>query len=392
MKRVRWILLLSCLFLSGCWDQRELNELAIMVGLGIDKSEEGYLVSAQIIVPSEVSPRTSGGRSPATLFQSEGKTVYEAIRKMTKESPRKIYPGHLQIFVFGDDIAREGIRDTLDLLIRDWEVRSDFYMVVARDQSASDILKVKTPISGISSINLYQTLKASEKNAAVTRTMTVQDVFSDVASEGKDPVLTGIQRFGGSEIGKGIENVQQILPEEILLYDHLAIFKDDRLINWLDDEETEAFNYMTRTIPSSVKAISCPDGGDLTIEVNHSKSDIKAVMKNGSPAIDVRIKATGSIGSVECVVDLNDEPTIHELEQTFEKILKSSSENTVRTLQQRDAADIFGFGESIRKAYPKEWEKLKKDWPDAGFPELPVEIKVSLKIKDTGTIKNSLLQ
>src|SRR5699024_7954334 len=111
MKKCIVTLLILTLLLSGCWDRRELNELGITMALGIDKIENEYVVSAQVVVPSEVSMKASTGRSAVTLYKASGDTIYEAFRRMTKNSPRKIYPGHLQILVLSEDLAKEGIAE-----------------------------------------------------------------------------------------------------------------------------------------------------------------------------------------------------------------------------------------------------------------------------------------
>ena len=384
--------LLLCLLLAGCWDRRELNEISIMVGIGIDRGEDGYLVSAQVVVPAEVSVRTNAGRSPITLIQAEGETIFEAFRKMTRESSRKLYPGHLQIFVLSEEVAREGIKDTLDLLSRDWEIRSDYYIVIAREQNAEQILQVKTPIDSIPANKLFETLQTSRKNWSATRTVTLQQLIDDISARGKEPVLTGIEMIGDPEIGKTKQNVEEIVPAAILRYDHLAVFKEDRLNGWLDGEESEAYNYITGSIRSTVEPVACPAGDKLTVEVSRAGSDVRAKMSGGLPHIDVRISVKGSIGSVSCDIDLTRRETIRELEHILGQELKSSAEKTIQTLKDDYSADIFGFGEAIRRSYPEEWKNLKEDWADTGFSELPVTVKVDVKILDAGTITNSLLK
>lgn len=47
--------------LTGCWDRQELNELGIMLGLGVDKDGDLIKVSAQVVVPNEVSSKSGEG-------------------------------------------------------------------------------------------------------------------------------------------------------------------------------------------------------------------------------------------------------------------------------------------------------------------------------------------
>ncbi|MGO1528966.1 Ger(x)C family spore germination protein, partial [Senegalia sp. (in: firmicutes)] len=49
------IIIISINLITGCWDKRELSELSIASAIGIDRVEDEYLVSVQIINPSEVT-------------------------------------------------------------------------------------------------------------------------------------------------------------------------------------------------------------------------------------------------------------------------------------------------------------------------------------------------
>lgn len=74
------------LILTGCWNRRELNEMAITYGLGIDKDGDDFVVTAQVINPEQVSSQKGGGgaiKSPVILHEEKDKTVLGAIRKLS---------------------------------------------------------------------------------------------------------------------------------------------------------------------------------------------------------------------------------------------------------------------------------------------------------------------
>ncbi|HWI50394.1 MAG TPA: Ger(x)C family spore germination protein, partial [Rummeliibacillus sp.] len=212
MKKCMFVLLILSLFLTGCWDRRELNELGITMAIGIDKVEDEYQITTQVVVPSEISMKTSTGRSPVTLFQAKGKTVYEALRKISKISPRKIYAGHLRMLVLGEDLAEEGIAKSLDLLSRNWELRSDFFVVIAKDMTAGEVLNVTTPIENIPANKMFSTLKMSEDTWAATQGFILDDLITNLTSDGKEAVLTGILVTGEQEMGSSKQNVESITP------------------------------------------------------------------------------------------------------------------------------------------------------------------------------------
>ncbi|WP_399632970.1 Ger(x)C family spore germination protein [Sporosarcina sp. SG10008] len=391
MKKHIFVLLILSLTLTGCWDRRELNEIAITLALGIDKVDEEFQLTAQVVVPSEVSMKQSSGRSTVTLFQATGETIFEAFRKMTIDSPRKIYPGHLRMLVIGEELAKAGVGESLDLLSRDWELRSDFYVVVAKDKTAAEILNVTTPIESIPANKMFNTLKTSEENWAVTKGVTLDELLGDLITDGKDAVLTGIQVFGNQEVGSSKQNVESITPAAQIQYDYLAVFRKDKLVGWLNESESKGYNYIIDSVKSTVASIPCPEKGKVSIEVIHSKSEMKGKINKGKPEVNVTIEVEGDVGAVECHIDLTETKSIDALEKSYEKELKEIIHQTIETVQKQYKTDIFGFGQAIHRSNPKKWAKIKDQW-DEKFTELTVNVEVDMKIRHTGTVRNSFLQ
>ncbi|WP_313894931.1 Ger(x)C family spore germination protein [Psychrobacillus sp.] len=391
MKKHIIVLLILSLLLTGCWDSRELNEIAITLAIGIDKVEDEYQITVQVVVPSEVSIKTGTGRSTVTLFQANGNTVYEAFRKMTKDSPRKIYPGHLRMLVLGEELALEGIGDSLDLFARDWEFRSDFYVVVAKNRTAAEILNITTTLENIPANKMFEALKTSDESWSATRGIKLHELIADISSEGKEAVLTGILAMGNQEIGASKQNVETITPSARIQYGQLAIFKKDKLVGWLSERESRGYNDIINSVKTTVMPIACPKKGTLTIEVTDLNSVIKSKVINENPEVDVNIRVKGNIGEVECQINLSELKTIHELEKIYENELKEIVNETIDNLQNKYKSDIFGFGEAIHRSNPKEWKRIKKQW-DSEFPDLEVNVEVDMQIQRTGTINNSLLK
>ncbi|MGE7664461.1 Ger(x)C family spore germination protein [Ureibacillus composti] len=391
MKKCIFGLLVLSLLLSGCWDRRELNQLAITLAIGIDKVEDDYQVSAQVVVPSVVSTNSTGGGTMVTLYSARGETVYEAFRKMTKDSPRKIYPGHTRILVVGEELAQEGIAESLDLLSRDPELRPDFYVVVAKENTAANILNVTTPVENIPANKMFNSLKMSETAWSGTKSIKLDELIEDLVSDGKEAVLTGVEIAGNQEQGSSKQNIESISPSVRIKYDNLAVFKDDQLIGWLTEDETIGFSYVTDSVQTSVKAISCPNEGKATIEVIQVNSEMKGNIKNGKPVVNIKINVEGDVGAVECKINLNELKTIHSLEKIYEKEMQDNIKKTIATLQTKYKTDIFGFGEELHRSNPKEWNTIKSNWEEE-FSNLTTNVDVDLKILGTGTIKNSLIE
>jgi len=385
-----FVMLTLLLFATGCWSRRELNELAIVTGIAIDKMDNKYRVSAQVVDPGEAAGKKgAGGGAPVRLYEASGDTVIEAIRRMTTVTPRQLYFSHLRIFVLGEELAREGIGKTLDVFSRDQQTRTDFYIVVSRGTAAKEILSILTPLEKNPSTKMFTSLEVSEKTWAPTVAIQLDVLISDIVNEGKQPVLTGIHIKGNPTMGKGKENLETIEAAANLQYGGIAVFKKDRLIGWLNEEESKGFSDLTNRLKSTVIEIACGKNEKMGIEVIRSKTKVKGKVKDGKPEIEVTIRAEANIADVACKIDLMKSKTLYNLEKEMERRVKINAERTLSKAKKLNS-DILGFGEAIHRADPQYWQTAKKDW-DKQFPSLPVHIKVDVKIRHLGTIGESFL-
>lgn len=387
------LVLLIQLFVTGCWSRRELNDLAIAVGIGIDKIGDQYQVSAQVVLPSQIAGSKGGSpQSPVNLYKATGNTVYEALRKITTLSPRKIYISHLRILVLGEALAKEGISDVLDFMSRDTETRNDYFIVVAKNAKAEDALKILTSLEKIPAVRLYSSLETSEKQWAPTSTVTLGTLITELVSKGKDPILTGVVINGNVDVGQTQKNVETVDSPTELKYSGLAVFKEDKLIGWLNPEESKVYNYLTNKVKSTIFYIQCPEGKKVSLDVFEARSKIKGSMHNDKPEISIEQHIESDIGEVQCRnLDLTNPKTITELEQIANQKVVHLFETTIKRVQQEYKSDIFGFGEIIHRSDPQAWKKLKDNW-DQTFVNLPVSVKTDIKIRQLGKVTNSFLE
>ncbi|WP_284036886.1 Ger(x)C family spore germination protein [Neobacillus sp. 114] len=386
------LILFSSILLSGCWNKRELNELSIVLGLGVDKEQDQFVLTAQVVNPSEIASKKGGsGKAPVVVYQSKGDTLLEAARKVTTAAPRKLYFAHLRILVFGEKSAKEGIAGTIDALLREPEVRNDFYITVAKNAKAADVLKVLTPLEKIPANNLFNSLEASAKSWAPTEGVTLDKLVNKMVSDGINPILTGVEIHGNVNEGATLKNTERTKPKTTLEYKGSAIFKHDKLIGWLNEKESRDVNYVLGKVKSSVGQVRCPQGGNAVIEVMGAKSKLTANIIKGKPHGLVRVKVRGNVGEVECKgLDLTNPKTISYLEKVSETALKEKMKLTIGHVQKNYQIDIFGFGEALYRSEPDAWKKYKKAWNQT-FSEMPVTVKVDMTIRQTGTISNSPL-
>lgn len=386
---VNLLLVVMILFgLTGCWSRKELNDIAVATALGIDKRDGKYLLTVQILNPGEIAGTTGqSNRSETTTYEKSGKTLFEAARNLTTVSPRKVYMSHLRVIVIGEELAEEGIKKILDFLSRDHEFRADFFIVIAKDTSASSLLKILTTLEKIPANKVFNSLKSSQDNWAPTKTVQLDELISSMISKGKDPVLSGVYVVGNVEQGTKPSNVEGGSHNTTIYIDSIGVFKNDQLIGWLNRDESKGYNYITNNVKSTIATIDCKDGL-LSIETIRTKTTVKGEVKQGKPKIMIDISTEGNVGEVACKIDLSKLESISEIERKYEEQHKKMIKAAIEKAQKEFQSDIFGFGDVIHRTDPKAWKRMEKNWDDI-FSDLDVSIHIDAKIRRLGTITDS---
>lgn len=399
MRKIAPLLVLvgiSAMLLTGCWNRRELNELAISLAMGIDKEGDQFVVTHQVVNPGEVAGSQGGGAtgSPVTVYQGKGKTVFQANRKITKTAPRKIYAAHIRVLVIGEEFAKEGIAKALDFVSRGQEFRTDFHILLVKGGKASDVLKILTPLETIPANEIFDTLETSERAWAAAGTIQLDQLINDLVSKGRHPFLTGIQIIGDRKAGNEVANLEAIDVPTRLSISNLGVFKGDKLVGWLTEDESKGHNYITGRVTSTVMAIPCRKEGDpesVAVELIRAKEKVTAHMENGKPKIRVQIEGEGNVAEVECSqLDLSKTKTIAEIEKKTNERVEENVNQAIKATQEKYKADNFGFGEVVHRENPKYWRKVEDHW-DEVFAGIETEVKADIKIRRTGTVGDSFL-
>ncbi len=360
LKRLLLIILVcQILLLSGCWSSHEVNTLGITVCIGIDKTENGYLVSMQILNPATIASDKSAKESPIVIYSVEVNNMAQITGKIMLQLSRKINNAHLRLVVFGEDVAKEGIENILDYLARNHEFRTDYYFAVAKNSTAKEILGILTPIETVPGVDVYNSIKISEEEWASVKSMRIIELINSIMADGKNPVLTGIEIDKNNRVDS---NTTEVLERtdgySLLKLSDSGAFNKDKLVGWLDEDESKGYNYITGNVKRTVEDAQI-DEAKITSAIMKAKSDTKVYLSENEPFIEVKIRIEQNIVSIEGKFEISSKEQKRLLDEMFAVEIKSLCEKALNKAQKELKTDIFGFGEIIHRKYPKMWEKMK---------------------------------
>ncbi len=390
---IAFVLLIGTLLITGCWNSKELTDLSLISAVGIDRSSENdYKVSFQIINAAEVAAGHDGGSRDATttvVYSASGNTIFEAIRKTTQEIPRKIYFPHTNLIVISEAFAKEeGIDKVIDWFERDHEFRTNIQVVIARDTTAEDILKIQSPVERIAAKKIIKQLETTEKVNGENFVVEIDDIIKSLISKGQELSLSGFKITGLKEEGQKIESLQQSVPIALLEVSGIGLFKEGKLVKWIEGRPARGLNWINDRIESTIVNLDCEEQKNkIAIEIIRSKTKINSIIKNGIPKIFVTINTEGNFGEVDCAIELERAETIDLLEKQLSEVIKSEIRDVIN-IAQKEKLDFFGFGNVVERQQRQYWKKNEDNWPEL-FSTLEVDVQVNSYIRRTGMRINS---
>jgi germination protein, Ger(x)C family len=381
-KYIRFLLafvICGCLVLNatGCWNRRELDTLAILLGIGIDKSTDtgNVKLTAQVVKAGELKSSQknggSGGGGKSYLnMESTGDTVFEAIRGFTHESSRKMYFPHNQIMVLGRDIAEEGVRKYIDFFVRDPESRLNISVLVSKN-TAAEILDVKPNFEKIPALDIYD-LVEDQTATSETSIVKLKNFLERLMSKSTAPIAPLIEVLGEGDKKK-------------IYVSGTAVFRKDKLVGELDKNETRGLLWVINKVKSGIIKVKCPDGKDeVSLEIVNAKSKITSEINGNKVIFKIKIQEEGNVGEQECTEDLSKPPKMNLLKKEKAEAIRGEVMSAFKKARELDA-DIFGFGEILHQRHPKQWKGMENRW-DEIFQKVEVQVIVETKLKLTGQI------
>ena len=368
--------------LTGCYNYRELNDLAIVSAISVSKVDEEYNVVVQVVKPKKEQDTSNINQPNFITFKSKGETLQEAFRLIVKESPKKIYGAQMQVLLLDESVAKDNLSDILDFFAREPEVRNEFYVLVSKNDN---VLEVLTPLDNISSQNIMESLEANNKYLGYANLVTFNDLLAYYQNERIQIALPSIYLTGNIDEGDKDENIDDSMVDTSVVLGPLAIFKGNKLIGYLSEEESLAYNIVMDNITNALITNKYDDDKYIVSELIKSKTDLEVDSKNNK--INITVKGNAAIKEVNYNnINLKDENNVKKIEDDLNKKIEKLVRNSIKNVTKKYNSDIFGFENLFYKEDYKYYKQIKDEWSDKIFQNLEIKVDSKFEIVEQGNV------
>ena len=367
MKRIL-ILLFSLFVLTGCSDYRELTDMAIASSIGLDIKDGNYNVIVHVLDAKktgekDVSPNIK-------IYESSGKTLHEALRKIVLESPQKLYVGHLNSFVISERFAKEGISKIFDFILRDSEVEKSFNLIVTKN-NIDEIMNINNSDSNVPLQDISKSIDLSTNIEGSTSSITFDRFIESVMKIGIDPVLPVI-------LIKDEDDKKTISLDE-----QIAIFKDDKLVSYLNKDNTFIYNLLNNNLSSSVFSFKCDKSNYGSIEILDYSSNYYYDFDLNKIITEVDI--ISSLSELNCNMNIENNKIMDEIEIRIKNELSKNINNFFNEIKKSES-DILGIEQYIYRNNYLFYEKNKNNISEL-LSNSEIDLNLNITIEQIGSLK-----
>jgi spore germination protein KC len=365
------LLAINMLFLSGCWNYREVDNMSMIGGIAIDKGKDGfkYHITYEFL-------DLSNGQINSKLLETDGDTLFDCARNAIGKSQKKLFFSDCKVVIINNEIASEGIAPILDWMLRDSEPRINLNLLISKEKTAAEILEQKPVTNQLTSLEIWNMLEQNTASLGETPNVKLYQANNILASEGISLNLPSIK------VSAGKEKTTEL--------DGTAVFKKDKLVGYLNRNESKYFLFSTGKIKGGLLVTSPKnDKNFITLEISESSAKITPVIKDDNVTMEIEIKVKAALGEEQTPIDYTSVSGIQAAERSAEKTLQYGVNEVIKKCQSQYDTDIFGFGSCIHLNKPEFWTKEKANWDDT-FRTLKYSITTDVDITNTATTKSKV--
>lgn len=366
---------------TGCQSERELNQLVIVMGIGLDSDQQNpdnIKVIAQIVLPGSMKQSENGGSSGSSgkayeNVESSSSDTFDAVREYTHMLTGKLYIAHNQIFIISRAVAEKGMEQYMDFFIRAVETRPTAIIAIS-DTTAEAVLSVQSKLNEFPAINIQ---KLVEDSVSHSQTAEVNLINYINAMQSETVSFFAPMVF-----------IEQNAEGTVASVKGLAVFSRDKMVGEFNEDETRGLLWVKGLVKSGVLKVTV-SGGIASLEISGAQGSVSPSVEDGKVSMKITVSAKTRLGEQTGKEDLS----TPEMTKMLEGLAEEKIENEITQAYTKAVslgADVFGFGEQIHKYYMNDWRKMKDKWAET-FPQIQLDMKINVDVTADGTITKPIL-
>ena len=342
MKKI--ILIVFILFLGGCYDYTEIDDLSLITGMIINYKDNMYEITTQTI--------ENQNKTKTKQYTTKCNTIDNCIYKISKYSNKDIFISHLKTLIITENTI---INDTdfYDYFLREPKSKMNFHIYYIDNDDLNKLIDIYNNDNN-DSLYLMDLSRFNHKIYSSSIELFFLDYMQRKIDYGISPIYPQIS-----------------IKDNKIYLDNLVTFNDNKDKIVLDNEGIY-FNIINNNINKTILEIPC-DNNNYSLEITTSKTSFDLI-KN---TIEINVSLKGTISSYNCNFKLNKKNNMNKLSNITNNYIKDNINNLIK-ISKDNNTDFIGLSSYYYK------HTNKKIY----LKDINTKIKVNTIIESLGEMKN----
>ncbi len=371
-------------FFSNDFGLVDIQKTAIILAAGIDKSEKGFTLTAQIAVPKG-SDRAQGGTSSVEI-SAEGETVSDCVSLIFGKTgwvPKLVF---CDLIVLGEDAVKEDTVSYLNYFLRN-EYMPDNCLLAVCEGKAEELISSKSAIDDASSLAIEKLFSDAAEKSGKVMTNTLKDFaigYYGVSESSYLPFIRmtpqkGSQQAEGGSSGGGSGGSAGGSSgggeeEQIYSAEETAIFLKGKMVGLLSAEQTLALSLLEGNVYAGT--FTAKDGErPVTLTVLRNEGGVSLGMK-GAPKAKLTVSVMARLccrGTTAPIEDISSDAVSPEILESAKEVLTGYL-NGLWEVCKQTKCDLLELKKSLYRSSLKKYGEWKDYLLDAVTPEIVAEV------------------
>ena len=365
------LLVATMLLCNGCWDKKELNQLALVQMAAVDYNDDSYQVTLQLILPSADQDMVTGNN--LWTMRGDGSSVGEALQQIAQAAPRELYLDHLTVVLLGEGLLRQNIEQGIEFLLKENVLRRRTSLLAVQG-NAGDLL---TESAKLAKMDIYyiENLIKDQKRRVHGGNAIINEHY--------------LSTYNGLQETFMIPRI--VLEESHLRLDGAALVQTGTLITWEDRAWLQGYYWTTGgkdviTLPYSdlmpnSESAELENKANRQIVIELQKKACKWEVVSEKP-LEIKVHLRGSIKLVSGYDSWKNSIEANEVSMQIQRLVEQKAleelNSTVQKAQQ-NKTDAFHLGRWLYAWHPQLVEA--ENWSEQ-FAKVSIlyDVKTSIEV------------
>lgn len=378
-----------CLSLTGCYDKTELDNLAYVIGIGLDVGEaqngedddndgENLNITYQIAIPVKIAgENNSSGKETYTTYTVSASSLFMGNSIVNAMASKEINLSHINIILYSEEIAKKGLSGHINGLLSNTDIRPKTPVAICRGK-ASNFFNQITPVLETNPARYYSLILSSFNYTDESIGSELISFYSNAQSIDRE-ASTVIGEISSEELN----NSDSDENKDKAVFKGLAVFKAGTMIGEIPPKITDAHLLLTNALKRGNVTVKDPEDENSIATATirqYTPTKINVDVKDKVPKVDITLFINAHLEASNSTTDYLNPENKQKLKKAIEEKVTSNIYEYLNEIKKLDS-DIVGIGKyaKVKCLTWKDYEDLK--WQEIfKNSEFNVNVKVDLDI------------